>query len=506
MGTIQAKQTNTRVVTLALLVATFLTAIEGTVVSTAMPKIVSDLQGIKLMNWVFAVYLLVSAVTVPVFGKLSDLYGRKRIFMIGTVIFLIGSSLCGLAQTMEQLIVFRAVQGIGAGAILPITSTIMADIYPHEKRAKMIGLISTMWAIAGVAGPLVGGFFVDQMTWHWIFYMNIPFGGIAMIMIGMSLHESLVKKKQPIDYWGTITFMVGMLALLFALQKGGEDGGWTSPLVISLVVAAVVIIRLFVWIETKAKEPLLPLKLFTIEGISASNAVSLLISALLIGLMVYIPMWIQGVSGYGATISGIVIMPMSITWMLGSFYCGKLMMKRGARVSTLLGMAVLTVSAGWLLFIGKVSSTIHFYAVSALLGIGFGIVFTLCTVTVQSAVGWQLRGTATASNMFFRTLGQTIGVAVFGTYFNSQVSKAMNDGKEAAAGLNVDQMNQLINPDAAGALPAEVQSSLRDILVSALHDVFVVLFIIAIIGIIMVPLLPRRKAPEKSAREAAVGR
>jgi len=501
---VQVKQTNIRTVTLALLVATFLTAIEGTVVSTAMPKIVSDLQGIELMNWIFAVYLLVSAVTVPVFGKLSDLFGRKRIFMIGTVVFLIGSSLCGLAQTMEQLIVYRAIQGIGAGAIMPITSTIMADIYPPEKRAKMIGLISTIWAIAGVAGPLVGGFFVDQLTWHWIFYMNIPFGIVAMFMIATSLHENLVKKKQPIDYWGTLTFMVGMFALLFALQKGGEDGSWTSPLVLSLFIAAILLIVLFVWIETKVKEPMLPLKLFAIEGISAANLISLLVSALLIGMMVYIPMWIQGVTGYGATISGFVIMPMSVTWMLASFYCGKLMLKRGARISTLIGMLILVISGGWLLLVELPSSTFHFYAVSALLGIGFGLVFTLCMVTVQSSVEWQLRGTATASTMFFRTLGQTIGIAVLGTYFNTHVSQAIRAGQGENSELNVSMMNQLINPETARQLSDPVRGSLREALAVGLHDVFIVLFVLAVIGVLTVPLLPRHKRAKQRVEEPAI--
>lgn len=498
-----AKQTNTRVVTWALLVATFLTAIEGTVVSTAVPKIVSDLRGIELMNWVFAVYLLISAVTVPVFGKLSDLFGRKKVFMIGTIIFLVGSSLCGLAQTMEQLIWFRALQGIGAGAIMPVTSTIMADIYPYEKRAKMIGMISTVWAVAGIAGPLVGGFFVDQMTWHWIFYMNIPFGIIAMIMIGLSLHEKINKKKQPIDYWGTLTFMLGMFGLLFALQKGGEDGSWLSPLVLSLFAAALVLIGVFVWIETKVREPMMPLKLFAIPGITPANIVSFLISALLIGLMVYIPMWVQGVLGYGATISGFMIAPMSITWMIGSFICGKLMMKQSSRGIILFGMVMLVASKLWLIFLGMSSSTIHFYAVSTLLGIGFGIVFTLCTVIVQSAVDWTLRGTATASNMFFRTLGQTVGVAVFGTYFNAKVSSELLSGERASSGLNVEQMNQLINPASAGQLSAPVQSTLREVLVSSLHHVFVVLLVIAIIGFLLSPLFPRSKHQSQEQREAA---
>ncbi|MCS7462711.1 MFS transporter [Paenibacillus doosanensis] len=485
------KQTNTRVVTLALLVGTFLTAIEGTVVSTAMPKIVSELQGIELMNWVFAVYLLLSAVTVPVFGKLSDLFGRKGVFMFGTVVFLVGSSLCGMAHTMGQLILFRAIQGIGAGAIMPVTSTIMADIYPVEKRAKMIGLVSTMWAIAGVAGPLVGGFFVDQMTWNWIFFMNIPFGIISMVMIGLGLHERVEKKKHSIDYAGAVTFICGMLGLLFALQKGGEDGAWTSPLVVSLFVISAVLIAVFIWIETKAKEPMIPLKLFKTEGILAANTVSLLISALLIGVMVYIPMWVQGVLGFGATVSGFIITPMSITWMIGSFICGRLMMKAGVRMATFLGMILLVLSMLWLLFLGQASSTLHFYAVTALLGIGFGVAFTICTVTVQSAVGWELRGAATASNMFFRTLGQTVGVALFGTWFNAKLSSVLTGGEGASLGLTLDQMNELINPATADRLSDQVQSVLRGTLVAGLHHLFILLFAISLVGFILTWLLPR---------------
>ncbi|WP_344907415.1 MDR family MFS transporter [Paenibacillus hodogayensis] len=509
MKHMQGKQTNTRIVTAALLVATFLTAIEGTVVSTAMPKIVSDLHGIELMNWVFAVYLLLSAVTVPVFGKLSDLFGRKKVFMAGTFVFLIGSSLCGIAGTMEQLIVFRAIQGIGAGAVLPVTSTIMADIYPYEKRAKMIGVIGTIWAIAGIAGPLVGGFFVDQMSWHWIFFMNIPFGIVAMAMIAVSLHEKLNKKKQSIDYWGTATFAIGMFGLLFAMQRGGETGGWTSPTVLALLLGSVILLGLFVWIETKVKEPLIPLHLFSISGMTASNAVSFLINALLIGIMVYIPMWVQGVLGYGATVAGFILTPMSITWLFGSFICGSLMLKRSPRTIALLGMALVAVSSLWLLPLGQSSSTLHFYAITAVIGVGFGTVFTLCTVLVQSAVGWELRGAATATNMFFRTLGQTVGVAVFGTFFNAKVSARLTE-TEASGGrqAGIGQMNELINPEAAGQLPADVQGVLREALVFGLHHLFWLLLGIAALGAAASLLLPRAKqtarAEERTETSAAV--
>ncbi|MED1203309.1 MDR family MFS transporter [Heyndrickxia acidicola] len=491
------KKTNTKMVTIALFVATFLTAIEGTIVSTAMPTIISDLRGIELMNWVFSIYLLTSAVTVPVFGKLADLFGRKHVFLIGTIVFLIGSALCGLAHTMEQLILFRAIQGIGAGAVMPVTNTIIADIYPHEKRAKMLGLTSLAWGIAGVIGPLVGGFFVDQLSWHWVFYINIPFGLASILMVMSSLHESIEKTKKSIDVWGAITFSSGMLALLYGLQKAGDTHDWGSPSVIGLFACAVIFLAGFIFIETKVKEPMIPLMLFRIQSISVSNVVALLVSVVLIGLNVYIPMWVQGGLGYNATISGLMLAPMSITWMIGSFWGGKIHLSRGSRFSVALGMIVITVSMFWLALFTLHTPSIMFYLLSALMGIGFGIVVTITIISAQSSVDWSMRGAATASNIFSRNLGQSVGAAVLGTYFNASIaSKLQNQPHGQAMGPN--SLNQLINHTSAARLPAVIRTALRSVLESGLHHLFIIIAVVSLLGFAVSFLFPREDQPLKA--------
>ena len=484
--------TNRRIVMAAMMVATFLAAIEGTVVSTAMPTIVGDLHGMHLMNWVFSVYFLLSAVTVPVFGKLADLFGRKKIFITGTFIFLIGSTLCGLSQSMVQLIAFRVIQGIGAGALLPVTATIVADIYPYEQRAKMLGFISLVWGISGVAGPLVGGFFVDQLTWHWIFFINIPFGITTVIMVTIFFKENVEKTKKRIDYWGALTFSAGMFFLLYAFQKGGEANHWTSPAIPLLFMTAFVLLALFIWIETKVKEPMIPLHLFRIRTISVANVIAFFVTAVLIGTTVYMPMWIQGVLGYGATVSGFVVTPMSVLWTTSSFIGGRLLVKKGVKFTAILGIFFLLVGTLLLAMITTSTPLMALPFITAIQGIAFGLVITITTVTVQSAVGWSMRGVATASNTFFRNLGQTIGVALLGTYFNAKMTANLRQ-QGAIEDIDTEQMNELINPHTTQALPENLRTSLKEALVFGIHHVFTVLILIALIALIMTLLLPRQQ-------------
>ncbi|WP_442602231.1 MDR family MFS transporter [Paenibacillus sp. KN14-4R] len=491
-------QTNKTMVMIAIMVATFLTAIEGTVVSTAMPKIVSDLHGLELMNWVFSIYLLISSVTVPIFGKFSDLFGRKRVLVIGVLIFLLGSTLCGFAMNMEQLIIYRFIQGIGAGAILPISTIIIADLYPFEKRAKMMGLVGFVWGAAGIIGPLVGGFFVDFVSWHWIFFMNIPFGIAAIILIFIFLKEKMEKTKKSIDYWGALTFSAGLLALLYGVQKGSEDNNWVSLTVLLLFAAFLIFMAVFVIIESKVKEPLIPLTIFRSVAITSSNTITFFVHAILIGLIVYVPMWVQGVLGFGATESGLILMPMSITWTFGSFICGKIIAK-GFRITSIIGTGVLLLSTLWLSTVHMTSSHINFYFVSACIGIGFGITVTLYTLIVQSAVEPNMRGVATSSSMLFRTLGQTIGISIFGSYFNIAIAHHLSTNP-AGAGIEAAQMNQLINPVLASQLPDATRTALREVLVSGIHEIFLILIGIAAFSLILTALLPR------NAQEALKGK
>ncbi|MBP1933792.1 MDR family MFS transporter [Ammoniphilus resinae] len=463
-----------RNITIALLIATFLSAIEVTIVSTAMPVIVNKLGGMDLISWVFAVYLLTSAVTTPIFGKLSDLFGRKMIFMVGVSLFLLGSALCGFSQTMEQLIWFRALQGIGAGALMPTTFTIIGDIFDYEQRAKVQGLFSAIWGIAGIFGPLVGGFFVDYLTWHWIFFINIPFGLVSMLLLGRSLKESSEKKERIIDYSGALTFTIGMTALLYALLSGGNEIPWNSKAMYFLFGVALVFLALFIRIQLRHPEPMVPLGLFKYRDLAVSNLVSFFMSAILIGLTAYLPLWIQGVLEMGATSSGLTLTPMSLGWPIGAVLSGRLLVRLGARSISLLGTVLVAIGSLALALVTAATANWVLVVIMFFVGLGFGLSFTVFTVVVQSAVGWNMRGAATSSNTFLRILGQTLGIAVLGTVLNQHI----------------------------GAYSASGEQVPPDILAGGLHMVFVILAGIAIVSALFTGLIPKHK-PQDEKKQAS---
>jgi EmrB/QacA subfamily drug resistance transporter len=482
-------KTNTKIVLIGLMISTFLSAIEGTIVSTAIPKIASDLGGVQMISWVVSIYLLSMVVTTPIFGKVADLFGRKPVFMIGTVVFLLGSILSGLSQTMEQLIIFRAVQGIGAGALIPVTFTIIGDVFQYEQRAKIQGLISAMWGVAGILGPITGGLLVDYVSWRWIFYFNLPFGILSLILILSALHEGFVRKKHHIDYWGVLTFTVSMTCFLYALLQGGTTFPWNSPMIIGLFMLSLVLGIIFFFIEWKSPEPMLPLKLFANRIIAVSNLSGFLISFVLVAVSFYIPLWVQGVYGEGATFSGLIIVPMTITWPISAALCGKLITKFGIRVITLLGMILIICSSISLAF---ASAYLPMHWVLALLmgafGLGFGFLFTTMTFSVQSAVGWSLRGTAIASNQFLRNLGQTIGIALFGLLLNKGIVYHMS--KDLAAKMDT---NKALNPEYASTLPHNILQEYRGALASSLHFVFIVVAVFAMVSFLIILALPKGK-------------
>lgn len=492
-------QANRRNITLALLVATFLAAIEVTVVSTAMPTIVGELGGLELISWVFAIYLLTSAVTTPIFGKLADLYGRKKIFIIGSVVFLIGSMLCGLADSMTSLIWYRALQGIGAGAMLPVTFTIIGDVYPYEQRGKVQGLFSSIWGIAGLIGPLVGGFFVDSLSWRWIFYINLPFGIISIIMIAIFLKESVDKSSKKIDYAGALTFTIAITALLFAVITGGGEYAWTSPLIVGLFVTFIVFSVVFYYIQLKAEDPMIPLNLMKVRSIAVSNIVGFFISAINIALCTYLPMWVQGVMSKGATFAGLTLTPMSIGWLIGSIISGKMLVTKGTKVFSVIGVLLITVSCFWLLAAEIGTTYWLFIAVMFIVGIGFGLSMTVFTVIVQSAVGWNLRGASTALSTFTRTLGQTIGIAVFGTWLNKEIARLSTSVNNSSQGLDINEVNKLLDPKKAADLPVDQLHQMQDILASGLHSVFIFICGWAVVGLLVVLWMPKYSG-EKSTQ------
>ncbi|WNF38636.1 MDR family MFS transporter [Bacillaceae bacterium IKA-2] len=457
-----------RNITIALIIATFLAAIEVTVISTAMPVITKELGGLDLISWVFAIYLLTYAVMTPIFGKLADLFGRKKIFITGAGLFLIGSALCGLSQSMEQLILFRAVQGIGAGALMPMTFTIVGDIFKYEERAKVQAIIGSIWGIAGVFGPLVGGFFVDYLTWNWIFYINIPFGLISMFLIGKYLEEKIEKRKRSIDYGGAITFIIGTTALLYALLSGGNEFAWNDRMMFVLFGIAFVFLFLFIIVQLKVSEPMIPFYLFKNRHLLIVNLSGLLLGTILIGLTAYLPLWVQGVLLLAATSSGLTLIPMSIGWPLGAFFSGRYIVKLGIKPISLAGVILIALGTSALAFISISTPNLILIIIMFFIGLGFGLAFTVFTVIVQSSVDWNQRGTATSLNSFLRTLGQTLGIAVLGAVLNQYIGRHIINGGDVAP----------------------------EILAAGLHSVFIILAFIAILCAILVAGFLPKEQPE----------
>lgn len=479
-----------------LLLSTFLAAIEGTVIGPAGPRIVGDLGGARLLSWVFTAYLLTMSVTTPIFGEISDLYGRKPVFVISSLLFLAGSVLSGTAHSMGQLIGFRALQGIGAGGLLPVTFTIIGDIYSIEERSKIQGWISSVWGISSLIGPLLGGYVVDSLNWRWAFYFNVPFGLLSLYFIIVYLHEQIEKRKVKVDYLGAVTFTIGVSALLIGLATGGQQFAWASPWLIGMFAVAAGFLVLFFIVEQRAEEPLVPLKLFRIRDIAFSNITSLLASALLIGLTSYLPLWIQGVKGQNATTSGLVLAPMSIGWMLGSVLGGRWIITRGCRQTSLIGMVIIALGAVGLATIHDGTPIWPLLIYNALYGIGFGFSFTVFTIISQSSVGYSLRGASTALNSFVKSIGQTIGVTAFGTLINLQIVARTKNGTASGIPISQDDIDQLLSPEKVHLLAPDLWSELKEVLAQSLDTLFIVMAVLAIVGILFAFGL-RNQAPEQ---------
>jgi EmrB/QacA subfamily drug resistance transporter len=480
------------------MLASFLAAIEVTVVSTAMPRIVSDLGGIQLISWVFAVYLLTTSVGTPIFGKLADLFGRKAIMTVGMALFLVGSTLCGLAQSMGTLIAFRALQGLGAGAVLPVAITIVGDLYELKERGRVQGILSSIWGVAGIFGPLVGGLLVDGLSWHWIFFVNLPFGIIAIGMIWLFLHEDFEKRPHRIDYFGALTFALGISSLLLALLTGGQQFAWRSPVILLLFAAFALFMTLFVFIQRVVPEPIFPVEILTMREISLSNAGTLLLGAVLIGCNAYLPMWIQGVFGMKATSSGLSLIPMSIAWPVGATICARILVKANPRITALFGVICVLAGSLWLVTIGRTTAVWTMVPLMILTGLGFGFAFTVFTITVQTSVPWRLRGAATASNAFVRSLGQTLGIAVFGASLNASMADA---GRSAGLGsaFNIGELSRVLNPQVGSAPAPGIEEKLREVLAAGLHGVFFLFVLIAAAGVVLAVLLPSRRLSDFGA-------
>ena len=463
------RETNVLIVTIAVFVATFMTAIEGTIVTTAMPTIVGSLHGIEIMNWVFSIYLLTNAMFTPICGKLADKIGRRSIFIFGTLVFIIGSAMCGFSNTMLTLIISRAIQGIGAGAMMPVALTILADMYSAEKRAKMLGLNSTAWGIASVVGPLTGGVIVDTIGWHWIFFINVPIGLVLIGLVSYYLvEEKQEKDNKKMDIQGSLFLMTMLLTLLLAFQFLSESG--FDLKVIGMLGATILSIFLFIRAEKNAEDPVISLELFSSRIFIVVNLVAALISGFLMAVEVYIPMWMQGVLGYKAGLGGLVLAPLSILWVYGSSLVGRWMVQHSMKTVLLRTLGIALIGGVSLLVIPMKMPFIVFLVISGITGIGVGGTIVATTVQAQNSVGMDQLGVATSFNTLSKTIGQTVMVSVFGLILNTITRTEL---AKAALTDDPDIMNKLVNPQTAKLLPENLLLPLREILHQGLWGIYV---------------------------------
>ncbi|MEV0437148.1 MDR family MFS transporter [Nocardia sp. NPDC050413] len=420
-------------VLVSLMLATGLVALDSTILATAVLAITDSLGDFALFPWLFSSYLLAQAVTVPVYGALADTFGRKPVMLFGIAVFALGSLLCGLASSMLALIVFRAVQGLGAGAIQPTTMVIASDLYTLAERATIQGYLAGVWAVASVTGPLLGGVFADYLGWRWIFLINLPLAVLAAWMLVRGFTETVPRRQSRVDYAGAFLLTAGASALVLGLLEGGRAWAWDSPTGIGVFTGAALLLTVFVVVETRAAQPILPLWIFTRPVVLASTVAAMLGGALLFGFTTYVPMFNQGVLGTGALVAGLVTGALTLGWPLSAAQAGKVYLRFGFRACAVSGACVATIGAASTLLIDENSALWQVAASCFVVGAGMGLVATPTLIAAQTGAAWSERGVVTSAALFARSLGSAVGVAVFGAIVNARIAGSPAPEKLAGA-------------------------------------------------------------------------
>lgn len=508
-----------------LILGMFFSSLDQTVVGTAMPRIIGDLGGLDILTWVTTAYMLSSTTIVPIAGKLADLFGRRIIYVAGLFIFMLGSALCGTSQNMTELVIYRGLQGIGGGIMMPMAMTIVGDIFPPDKRGKWQGMMGALFGFSSVIGPTIGGWIVDNSSWHWVFYVNLPVGilAAATIFIGLS-GEKRLKDKVVIDYAGAGTLVVGVVSLLLGLSLGGQDYPWGSWQIIGLLSTAFISLLAFVFIEKKAEDPILSLELFKNRIFMITNSVGFLMGLGMFGAIMFLPLFLQGVVGVSATKSGNTMIPMMFSMMLTSILGGQLITKIGFRTQLVAGMSAM--AAGFYLLSTMTVSTTQLVAISyiVVLGFGMGLVMPTLTIALQSAFPPEQRGVVTSSSQFFRSIGGTLGVTVLGVVMNHRsIDSLQKDFFPVIQGIPGLQagpfgsmlekahsnpqslFNALLSPETMKNIPEKMQQvllpPLKTTLADSLHLVFLVATCIALLGLAVSLLMGNAKVQKPLSGE-----
>ena len=474
-------------------------ALEATVVGTAMPTVIASLGGINHYSWVFSAYLVTSTVTVPVWGKLSDLYGRGVMYQLGIGVFLLGTLLSGMAGSMTQLIIFRAIQGLGAGALIPLGMTIIGDTFTLKERSKMQAYFSGVWGLSSVIGPVIGGFITDQISWRWVFFINLPIGVVAAIIIGFALKEPKVKQKPIVDYAGAALLMLAISLLMLGLVEGGGSIQTIfSGENLLIFTTGFLLLGLFGWVEKKAPDPIIPFGLFKNKTVAVSVAAGFLGGIAMFGAISYIPLFAQGALGMTATKAGSLLTPLMLSWVSMSVVGGRLLLKLGYRTITITGFIVMTTGFGMLAMFGTETPQYRLYFALMLTGAGLGLTMLTLLIAVQQAVERSQLGIATSLNQFSRAIGGAFGVAIMGAMLTSGLASQL---QKAAVGANsvitVEQAeafasnpNALIEPQARAGLSVETLTVLQRSMAAAIHPVFWMGALVSVMSLLVAFMLP----------------
>ena len=490
-------------ITAGVMTGMFIAALEATVVGTAMPTVIASLGGLNHYSWVFSAYLVTSTVTVPVWGKLSDLYGRRLLYQVGIGVFLLGTLLSGLSTTMTQLIIFRAIQGLGAGALVPLGMTIIGDTFTLQERAKMQAYFSGVWGFSSIIGPVIGGFITDQISWRWVFFVNLPIGVVAALIIGIALKEPARDRRPKIDYAGALLLMTAISLLMLAMVEGGSEG-LATPQNLLIFAAAAVLIAIFIVVEKRAQDPIIPFDLFENRTVLIAVLAGFLGGVAMFGAISFIPLFAQGSLGFTATEAGSLLTPLMLTWVTMSVIGGRLLLRVGYKPITIVGYAALTVGFILLAMIDRGTNPIWLYANLMMIGAGLGFSMLTLLIAVQQAVEKSKLGIATSLNQFSRSIGGAIGVAVLGAVLTASLNTELRKSATADGPLSEQQAiefasnpNALIEPEAKASVPAETLVVLQTALARAIHPVFWVGAFMAGLGLLVVLFLPAEKEEEE---------